>query len=57
MEKTGTSRADFARLVGVDRAVVTRWMNGTNVPTVESLRRISKATGIKFGYLFEDAYG
>jgi transcriptional regulator with XRE-family HTH domain len=39
------SQAEFARLMGVSRASVTNWMNGENLPDVESAKKIATVLG------------
>ena len=39
------SQAEFARLIGVSRASITNWMNGENVPDLESAKKIAAILG------------
>lgn len=39
------SQAEFARLIGVSRASLTMWMNGTHLPDLESAKKIAKLLG------------
>jgi transcriptional regulator with XRE-family HTH domain len=39
------SQADFARLMGVSRASLTMWMNGTHQPDLESAKKIASLLG------------
>lgn len=41
------SKAEFARLLEVDRSCVTLWENGTRIPSYEILRRLKKAAKSK----------
>ncbi len=44
LEANELTRAKFARLIGVNEASITRYMNGTRVPRREHLDRIYKVT-------------
>lgn len=39
------SQAEFARLMGVSRAALTMWMNGTHLPDMESAKKIASILG------------
>jgi transcriptional regulator with XRE-family HTH domain len=39
------SQAEFAKLLGVSRAAVTMWMNGTHLPDLESAKKIASVLG------------
>jgi transcriptional regulator with XRE-family HTH domain len=39
------SQAEFARLMGVSRASLTMWMNGTHLPDLESAKKIASVLG------------
>jgi len=39
------SQAEFAKLMGVSRASITNWMNGENVPDLESAKKIASLLG------------
>ncbi len=39
------SQAEFARLMGVSRASLTMWMNGTHLPDMESAKKIASLLG------------
>ncbi len=39
------SQAEFARLMGVSRASLTMWMNGTHLPDLESAKKIANVLG------------
>jgi len=39
------SQAEFARLIGVSRASLTMWMNGTHLPDLESAKKIANLLG------------
>jgi len=39
------SQAEFARLIGVSRASLTMWMNGSHLPDMESAKKIASVLG------------
>lgn len=39
------SQAEFAKLMGVSRASLTMWMNGTHLPDLESAKKIASVLG------------
>src|SRR5690348_7245681 len=39
------SQAEFARLIGVSRASLTMWMNGTHLPDIDSAKKIASLLG------------
>lgn len=39
------SQSEFAKLIGVSRASLTMWMNGTHLPDMESAKKIAKVLG------------
>jgi hypothetical protein len=42
----GVSQDEFARLLGTDQSVVSRWVNGTRVPCTRNVMAISRITDI-----------
>lgn len=51
IERKRITRTDFAALIGANKSQVTRWLNKTNKPTVTTLKRISKVTGLSLDQL------
>ena len=47
MERTGMSRADLARKLGVSRAAVTRMLNGSPNMTLKKLVTVALALGVQ----------
>jgi transcriptional regulator with XRE-family HTH domain len=45
IEKGRISQAEFARIIGVSRASLTMWMNGTHLPDLESAKKIANVLG------------
>jgi len=46
MKDQGLTQSEFARLLGVDRHQVNRWLRGKKRPNLDTLRRLQKATGL-----------
>lgn len=44
LEASGLSRAAFAQSIGSDKSNVTRWCNGSRVPTLVTARKIEEVT-------------
>lgn len=42
----GVNRSALGRMLGKDRSMITRWLNGTMVPDVRNASRLSKALGL-----------
>lgn len=45
------AKADFARLVGVNESVVSRWLSGQSQPSVSHLRAVARRTGARLPHL------
>lgn len=52
MELHGLTAADFARMLNVSHATVSKLLNGDRGPSIELLMRISKVTGVKMDDFF-----
>ena len=50
-EETGLSQADFASKIGISRASLSYYENGTRTPDIYLLRSIHEATGVSVYYL------
>lgn len=46
------SQSELARRVGVDKSVISRWVNGVSVPTQGSLEKLCSAVGITLARFF-----
>ena len=46
MREQGVGRAELARRVGVDRTMISRWLNGVQVPPVARLQEIANVLKI-----------
>lgn len=46
MRASGISQSQLARLMECDRYQVNRWVRGVRRPSIDTLRRIQKATGL-----------
>lgn len=46
MAAKGLGAADLARATGVNQSLISRWLKDEIAPSVENLRRVSKALGI-----------
>ena len=45
-ENMGLSLSDFARLSGIDKAVLSRWENGKRRPNIDGLMKLAKFFGV-----------
>ena len=50
----GMTQLEFARLVGTSRQVLAMWENGDGMPSMESLIKISNATGTAISHFFNE---
>lgn len=46
------SQSELARRVGVDKSVISRWINGASVPTSANIERFCAAVGITMPRFF-----
>jgi transcriptional regulator with XRE-family HTH domain len=51
----GMTQLEFARLVGTSRQVLAMWENGDGMPSMESLIRVSNATGTPISHFFNES--
>ena len=51
LKSQGMSQGELARRMGSDRHQVSRWVNGVKTPTVATLARIRKVTGLTLDQL------
>ena len=57
LDERGMSRSEFSRRFGVSPATVHYWIKGDRSPTVETARRLNKATGIALRDIRPDIWG
>ncbi|MFZ5517881.1 MAG: helix-turn-helix domain-containing protein [Candidatus Zhuqueibacterota bacterium] len=50
-EHAGLSQAEFARRMGMDKTLLSRWENGTRAPSLDQQLTIARTLGITFDYL------
>lgn len=51
--RTGHSKAELARTLGISKATVTRWTQGEE-PEVKRLKEIAETLGVTVGYLADE---
>ena len=52
-----TTKKDFANLLGVSPATITKWLHSTATPKIPFMRKIAKQTGVPYNeilWLFEE---
>jgi transcriptional regulator with XRE-family HTH domain len=54
MKRTKQTQAELSRATGLPQACISKWLNGKGFPSTQSLRRLSKVTGIPIGRLFDE---
>jgi len=53
LTKNGISQGELARRMNSDRHQVSRWVNAAQKPSLETLKKISKVTGLSMDVLLE----
>lgn len=53
--RAGISQAELARRLGTKQPVVARWERGIQAPTLDTVRRVVAACGLRLDLLLEDA--
>lgn len=48
-----TSQAELARLLGTSRSAVCHWLAGSKSPSVETLKKLQKVTGLSLEKLVQ----
>jgi transcriptional regulator with XRE-family HTH domain len=54
LKASETTQSEFARLLGVDRHQVSRWMNGHKKPNLMTLQKMASVTGLSLETLARD---
>jgi transcriptional regulator with XRE-family HTH domain len=55
LEEEGISQAELARRAGVSQPTVWEWLNGHSLPSADSLRTLSRVTGVSIDELLAPA--
>lgn len=53
IQESGLSQKEFARLIGTTPAVVSKWVNGKQNPSIDSLKTICEKFYVPFSYFQE----
>ena len=55
VKKAGFKQQNFARKIGIGESMISQWAAGSKNPSLMSLKKISKATGVPLNYFFENS--
>jgi transcriptional regulator with XRE-family HTH domain len=57
VKKAGFKQQNFARKIGIGESMISQWAAGSKNPSLMSLKKISKATGVPLNFFLNDSIG
>jgi transcriptional regulator with XRE-family HTH domain len=51
------TQQNFAKKIGIGESMISQWLSGKVTPSLSSLKKISKATGMPLNFFLENSIG